>query len=145
MIRVARPEDDAAISELWLLASLQAHDFIDAGCWWRQQAALRARYLPVAEIWVYERDQELQGFMALVDDYLAALFVRPDSQQQGIGSALLDTAKSLRSQLTVQVYCENDIAMNFYLKQGFSVVQESVDASSHQPLLYLAYSATAPL
>ena len=141
MIRAAQPDDHEAITELWLLASLQAHDFIAAGCWWRQQAALRARYLPVADIWVYERSQEVHGFVALVDDYLAALFVRPDCQQQGIGTALLDIAKRQRGQLAVQVYCENDIAMNFYLKQGFTVLKEGTEAVSGQPELYLRYGA----
>ena len=139
MIRAAKPEDDEAITDLWLLASLQAHDFIAAACWWRQQASLRARYLPAADIWVFVHAQEIQGFVALVDDYLAALFVRPDCQQQGIGTALLDLAKRQRSQLAVQVYCENDIAMNFYLKQGFTVIKEAVDAASSQPELYLRY------
>lgn len=142
MIRAAKPEDDEAITDLWLLASLQAHDFIPAACWWQQQESLRARYLPTSEVWVCERAQEIQGFVALVDNYLAALFVRPDCQQQGIGCALLEVAKRQRSQLAVQVYCENDIAMNFYLKQGFTVIKEAVDAVSGQPELYLHYGVT---
>ena len=140
-IRAAKLSDDDAIEHVWLLASLQAHDFIAAACWWQQQAALWARYLPDADIWVCERGQEVQGFVALVDDYLAALFVRPDCQQQGIGKALLDAAKSQRAQLLLRVYCENDIAMNFYLKQGFSVIKEALEGSSGQPELYLRFGA----
>lgn len=141
MIRAAQPCDDEAIQKVWLLASLQAHDFIPAAFWWQQQEALRARYLPGAEIWVYEREQEVQGFVALAGDYLAALFVRPDCQQQGIGTALLNLAKRQRPQLSVKVYCENDIAMNFYLQQKFTVVKECTDAASGQPELYLNYGA----
>ena len=145
MIRAAKPCDDDAIQDVWLLASLQAHDFIPAACWWQQQAALRARYLPAAEIWVCEREREIQGFVALVEDYLVALFVRPDCQQQGIGKALLDVAKGQRSQLSLKVYCENDIAVNFYLKQGFTVLQEAVDTVSGEPELHLRFSATAEI
>ncbi|MBU3824869.1 MAG: GNAT family N-acetyltransferase [Candidatus Oceanisphaera merdipullorum] len=141
MIRAAKPCDHQAIEEVWLLASLQAHDFISAAFWWQQQAALRARYLPSAEIWVCEREQAVQGFVALVDDYLVALFVRPDCQQQGIGRALLDFAKHLRGQLSVRMYCENDIAINFYLKQDFLVMEEGTDIASGQPELYLRFSA----
>lgn len=143
MIRAAKPCDDEAIQEVWLLASLQAHDFIPAACWWQQQEALRTRYLSCAEIWVYEREQEqeIQGFVALLDDYLVALFVRPDCQQQGIGKALLNWAKRQRAQLSAKVYCENDIAMNFYLQQNFTVVKECTDATSGQPELYLNYES----
>ena len=93
MLRASRPEDMEEIVEIWLLASLQAHDFVDASCWWQAQEELRTRYLDHARIWVFEERGELLGFMALVDDYLAALFVRPDRQGRGVGHALLQEAK----------------------------------------------------
>ena len=74
MLRPSRPEDMEEIIEIWLLASLQAHDFVDASCWWQAQEDLRTRYLDRAAIWVFEERGELLGFMALVDDFLAALF-----------------------------------------------------------------------
>ncbi|MFD1008953.1 N-acetyltransferase [Oceanisphaera ostreae] len=143
MIRHAMPNDADAILNVWLLASLQAHDFIPAAFWWQQQEAMRARYLPLAEIWVYERQNEVQGFVALVDNYLAALFVRPDCQQSGIGRALLDRAKQQRNQLSLKVFCENDIAVNFYRTQGFSVIAEGTDAATSQPELYMEYKSSA--
>ncbi|ART78907.1 GNAT family N-acetyltransferase [Oceanisphaera avium] len=139
MIRAARPTDEQAIHDIWLLASLQAHDFIPAAFWWQQQEALRARYLPEAEIWLWDQAGDIQGFVALLDDYVAALFVRPDCQQQGIGRQLLNNVKNKRRQLLMRVYCENDIAMNFYLSQGFTVVKEEIDTASGQPILFLRY------
>ena len=141
MIRQATPDDADTILDVWLLASLQAHDFIPAAFWWQQQEAMRARYLPAAQIWVCERQGEVQGFVALVNDYVAALFVRPDCQQNGIGRALLDTAKQQRHTLTLRVYCENDIAVNFYCNQGFSIIAEGTDAATSQPELYMEYRA----
>lgn len=144
MIRAATSFDDDAIQDIWLLASLQAHDFIPAACWWQQQQALRARCLPAADIWVYEHGQQVQGFVALMDDDIAALFVRPDYQQQGIGSALLDRVKQQRPQLLMRMYCENDIAMNFYLKQGFNIIDEEADSASGQPMVLLRYTPAVP-
>ncbi|WP_417615699.1 N-acetyltransferase [Oceanisphaera sp.] len=141
MIRQATACDADAILNVWLLASLQAHDFIPAAFWWQQQEAMRARYLPAAQIWVCERQGEVQGFVALVEDYIAALFVRPDCQQSGIGRALLDTAKQQRNKLTLKVYCKNDIAVNFYCDQGFSIIAEGTDAATSQPELYMEYRA----
>ncbi len=93
MLRPSRPEDMEEIVEIWLLASLQAHDFVDASCWWQAQEDLRTRYLDRAAIWVFEERGDLLGFMALVDNFLAALFVRPDRQGRGVGHALLQEAK----------------------------------------------------
>lgn len=141
MIRAAQPDDADAILDVWLLASLQAHDFIPAAFWWQQQAALRARYLPSAAIWVCERAGEVQGFVALNKSHLVALFVRPDCQQQGIGTELLNLAKQERQHLLMRVYCENDIAVKFYLEQGFIVIHEGIDAATAQPELHLQYAA----
>lgn len=141
MIRQATPEDADAILEVWLLASLQAHDFIPAAFWWQQQEAMRARYLPAAQIWVCEREGQVQGFVALVEDHLAALFVRPESQQDGIGRALLELAKRERQRLHLKVFCENDIAVHFYRQQGFVIVAEGVDEATGQPELYMDYQA----
>ena len=141
MIRQARPEDTDAILDVWLLASLQAHDFVPAAYWWQQQEQMRARYLPLAEVWVYEREGNIQGFVALADNYLAALFVRPDCQQRGIGRALMATAKRRRRQLLLKVYCENDIAVNFYRQHGFAVTDESTDPGTGQPQLCMGFNS----
>ncbi len=54
MLRASRSDDMDEIVEIWLLASLQAHDFVDASCWWQAQEDLRTRYLDHARIWVFE-------------------------------------------------------------------------------------------
>jgi putative acetyltransferase len=141
MIRQARPDDTDAILEVWLLASLQAHDFVPAAFWWQQQEQMRARYLPAAEIWVCEREGEIQGFVALVEDYLAALFVRPDCQQQGIGKALLAVAKRQRRRLSLRVFSENDIAVHFYRQHGFAITDEGTDPATGQSELCMGYQA----
>ena len=61
MLRQSRPEDMEEIVEIWLLASLQAHDFVDASCWWQAQEELRTRYLDHARIWVFEERGDLLG------------------------------------------------------------------------------------
>ncbi|MGB6190424.1 MAG: GNAT family N-acetyltransferase [Aeromonas molluscorum] len=127
MLRASRAQDMDAILDIWLLASLQSHDFVDASVWWQAQELLRSRYLTRAEVWVYEDDGELQGFIALVDDYLAALFVRPDSQGRGIGHALLQNAKTQVTSLHARVFTENDPAVRFYRQHGFVIDGEEPD------------------
>ncbi|GAA3533908.1 GNAT family N-acetyltransferase [Zobellella aerophila] len=141
MIRQATAKDMEDILEVWLLGSLQAHDFVPAAFWWQQLERMRVRYLPGAELWVCEREGEVQGFIALVDDYLAALFVRPDCQQNGIGKALLAMAKHLRRRLELKVFTENDVAVHFYQQHGFAITDEDIDPNTGQPEYRMGYRA----
>ncbi|MGL4715795.1 MAG: GNAT family N-acetyltransferase [Aeromonas sp.] len=127
MLRRSRPKDMEDIVEIWLLASLQAHDFVDASCWWRAQEELRTRYLEHASIWVFEEGGVLHGFVALVDDYLAALYVRPGQQRHGIGHALLQRAKEQGRSLHARVFVENEEAVRFYRRHGFVIEAEVAD------------------
>lgn len=140
MLRMSRPEDMEEIVEIWLLASLQAHDFVDASCWWQAQEDLRTRYLDHAHIWVFEERGDLLGFTALVGDFLAALFVRPDRQGRGVGHALLQAVKAQGKALHTRVFVENEPAVRFYRRHGFLIGGEVAD-----PLTgHLQYKMSCP-
>ena len=128
MIRISTPQDTDAVLDIWLSASIQAHDFIDASFWLSQVDAMRTLYLPASEVYVFERDGGVVGFHALHGDNLAALFVAPALQGQGIGRQLLAHAKNQRAVLNLSVYQENQASCRFYLAQGFVVVSEQTDA-----------------
>jgi len=64
-------------------------------------------YLPNSEVFVAEIENEAVGFIALVNDYLAALFVAEKQQGKGLGRALLEFAKASRTQLLLRVYQKN--------------------------------------
>jgi GNAT superfamily N-acetyltransferase len=76
------------------------------------------------EIWLDEDDGSLTGFAGLKDDVLTHLYVDPERQGRGIGSALLDHAKSLRpDRLELWVFQKNDGARRFYERHGFRLVR----------------------
>ncbi|MDO2947054.1 GNAT family N-acetyltransferase [Aeromonas simiae] len=144
MIRLGVEKDMDAVLEIWLLASLQSHDFVNASSWWQVQEDLRVRYLEQSTIWVCEERGELLGFMALADDYLAALFVRPDRQGRGVGHALLTKAKGLLSELRAKVYVENDEAVRFYRHHGFVIEGEELDPMTGHSLYLIRYAGQTP-
>ncbi len=141
MIRQHQPADLDAIIDIWLRASMKAHDFAPPEFWQKHSADMRSKYIPGSETWVYEHDGRVVGFFSLVDENLAALFVEPEMQGTGFGPKLLQKAKSLRGKLELCVYTLNTRAMSFYLKQGFKEegrrtdthtgVQESIMAWNH--------------
>lgn len=132
MIRPFREEDGEAVVDIWLRASLRAHTFVDPAYWQSRVKDMREVYLPLSEMAVDEEDGQVTGFMALVEDYLAALFVAPEQQGKGIGSRLLRLAKKMRPELTLSVYAENVPALVFYRKHGFGVVAERVEKATGQ-------------
>lgn len=128
MIRPIRSEDMDKVLDIWLQASIQAHNFIDAAFWREQLGAMRNRYLPAATSYVFEIDGAVCGFYSLHGDALAALFVAPGKQGAGLGSLLLADAQARRAMLELTVYSANHAARRFYERHGFVVLGEQQDA-----------------
>jgi putative acetyltransferase len=127
MIREFQAQDIDAVLAIWLQASCEAHDFIEPAFWQSKVDDMRNIYLPASEVYVYEHEEDVVGFVALYQQQIAALFVTPGLQGQGIGRQLLDCAKQKRQQLTLSVYKDNQSAYQFYLAQGFEQVSEQAE------------------
>lgn len=133
MIRPFEENDMEAVLDIWLAASIQAHSFVDPAVWRAQVDNMRTLYLPASQVYVAEDDSKTTGFYALHDNNLAAIFVRPACQGQGIGKALIAHAKQQRTELTLSVYKENHASVQFYLAQGFTPIAEAVDQHTGHP------------
>ena len=81
----------------------------------------------MSETYVASVGKNVYGFISLIDDYLAALFVLPEIQNSGIGSSLLDYAKKNRDILRLKVYAKNSKSIGFYKAYGFTIESEAVD------------------
>jgi putative acetyltransferase len=127
MIRKYTIGDVDAVLDIWLSASIKAHDFVKPSFWESQIKNMRDIYLPAADTYVYVKNSTIVGFYSLHESTLAALFVQPELQGQGIGKRLLTHAKSQRTGLTLSVYKENEASCRFYLAQGFNVMSEQKD------------------
>ncbi|EGQ9967362.1 N-acetyltransferase [Vibrio cholerae] len=133
MIRKYKESDLDSVLEIWLDASVKAHDFVDPEFWKSQVDNMRNLYIPASETYVYEIGSKIEGFYSLHENNLAAIFVQPELQGQGIGKQLLRHAKSQRKMLTLSVYKENQSSYGFYLSQGFKLVNEQIDEhTGHQ-------------
>lgn len=127
MIRTFEPRDMDRLLEIWLSASIKAHNFIDASFWQANIESMRDVYIPASETFVIEDSSGVLGFYSLLDNQLAALFVDPAHQGIGFGKQLLDHAKCLRNELSLAVYKENTPSVGFYTSQGFKRVKEQID------------------
>ncbi|MGS2643654.1 GNAT family N-acetyltransferase [Streptosporangium sp. LJ11] len=75
------------------------------------------------ETWVAERHGQVAGFAALDDRWLEHLYVAPEAQGHGIGSALLAQTRKVRpGPLDLHVFQQNTGARRFYERHGFALV-----------------------
>jgi ribosomal protein S18 acetylase RimI-like enzyme len=82
------------------------------------------------EVWLAEENGRPLGFLAIRrsrrDDreVLESLYVEPEAQNRGVGTALLDKAKDLRPDgLYLWVFQRNEGARRFYERHGFRLVK----------------------
>ncbi|KAB0663340.1 N-acetyltransferase [Aeromonas veronii] len=136
MIRPLSATDLDAAVELWYQASLQAHAFIPAAFWHEQRAAMRDIYLPASKSWGYEEEGQLLGFICWCQGAVAALFISPAHQSNGLGRQLLDHLKAQYDRLDLTVYAENKQARRFYCRNGFKEGgQTTCEHSGHPELV----------
>ena len=85
---------------------------------------IRTEMAPSHEIWAADMRDEIVGFAALKDDLLGHLYVRPEWQSHGVGSALLKTVKRERpGGFQFWVFQKNVRARRFYERHGCTLVE----------------------
>ncbi len=131
MIRKFKKDEIDQISNLWLETNISAHNFINEN-YWKAQFDNVKEMLPQAELFIYEEDEELQGFVGVIDNYIAGIFVSKNIQSKGIGKSLLDHVKTLRNELSLSVYKKNERAVKFYIREGFVIKEQKVDENTSE-------------
>ena len=118
MIREFQRDDINKVADIWLDTNIKAHNFIPAEYWKSNFKSVKEALL-LAEVYVYEYDTEIQGFIGLNDEYVEGIFVSGEMQSQGIGKILLNYAKDKRNKLLLNAYQKNARAISFYKREGF--------------------------
>lgn len=103
MIREFQKSDIAKIANIWLDTNLKAHDFIHSQYWLSNFQTVKEMLLQ-AEIYIFEKENEVQGFIGLSENYIAGIFVQSQFQTKGIGKQLMDFVKDRKKELSLRVY-----------------------------------------
>lgn len=74
----------------------------------------------------------LVGIIAYREGWIDQLYVLPDTQGRGIGSALLDLARRSHDDLSLWTFQRNSGARSFYERKGFRVVKETDGADNEE-------------
>lgn len=126
MIRKLNTEDINAVMNIWLKENKQAHHFIEESYWENHFYSVK-EMISETEVYVYEQNSKICGFIGLMDDYIAGIFVSKVFQSKGIGKQLLDFVKTKYSTLSLHVYQQNTCAIQFYLREDFSFLKAQTD------------------
>ena len=132
MIRKLQKTDINQVSHIWLNTNLKAHFFIPEQYWISNYEFVK-ELLPQAEVYVYETDKGIQGFLGLNGEYIEGIFVSEEAQSRGIGKCLLDCAKDRKPALRLNAYQKNVRAIRFYQREGFQILRRGLDAATGEP------------
>ena len=117
MIRKMQNIDIDRVADIWLKTNLKAHDFIPEQYWTSNYELVKEMILQ-AEVYVYEDDKMIQGFVGLSNEYIEGIFVSDEMQSCGIGKLLLDYIKNKKIRLRLNVYQKNARASLFTKEKG---------------------------
>lgn len=132
-LRLATPDDTEAVAPLFR-RSFASIGFLPTLHTPEEDLAFFGGVIARQEVWVAEDDSDgvLLGFAGLDGDLLGFLYVDPDSQGHGVGSALLAQVRARRpGGFRFWVFQRNERARRFYERNGCRVV-ELTDGSGNE-------------
>lgn len=104
--------------------------------------------LPNQRVWLAEDSDRIVGIAALKGQVLEQLYVLPDAQRQGIGSALLQHAiEHAGETLELWTFQRNTTARTFYEQRGFVTVEftDGDGNEEHEPDVRYALTMKKPI
>ena len=122
--RRAEPRDAKAVAEVFLAAHAEMTYLPELHTAEETRGWIGDVVLHNLEVWVAEDGDRVVGFAALGEDLLEHLYVHPEAQGRGVGTALLALSKERRpGGLQLWVFQRNTGARRFYERHGFIVAQ----------------------
>ena len=138
MIRELQKDDINKVADIWLDTNIKAHHFIPAQ-YWKSNFESVKEALSHAEVYVYEYDTEIQGFIGLNGEYVEGIFVSGEMQSKGVGKILLNYAKNKKHKLLLNVYQKNTGAISFYQREGFEIQHSGLDEATGEKEYVMAW------
>ncbi len=130
------PADAGAVADVYLASFTSTYDFPLAHTDEQVRDWLAHVVVPQQETWVAEDDGRVVAMMVLDGEGIDQLYVEPAWHRRGIGSQLVELAKSRRpGGLKLYTFQVNDRARRFYEHRGFVVAAlgDGSDNEERQP------------
>ena len=123
MIRAFQSADADEVMRIWLSGNQDAHTFIPKAYWCSHFTEVQQALLQ-AQVFVYETDGVIQGFVGMMQGYIAGIFVDKNYRSCGIGKQLLTYVKQKYDTLSLKVYRKIQKQLHFIIERDFSSAQK---------------------
>ena len=149
-LRPAESSDLGQVADLFLASRTGAAGAMPpiTSPWDVVRGHIEAWDLSVREVWLAEDALGLAGFAIVTGAWLEALYMAPDRQGTGVGTALLELAMALRpSGFGLWVFASNSPARGFYRRHGL-IELEHTDGSANmerEPDIRMAWPGLDPM
>lgn len=133
-IKIKKLENESELNKImniWLENNIISHKFIDESYWKNNFNNVKI-LIPKADVYILYKNNNILGFSGVMDNYIAGIFIDKEYQNNGLGSLLINKLTLNYNSLTLDVYKENTNAYNFYIKNGFRVIDEKIDIINNQ-------------
>lgn len=132
MIRRARPEDVEAVVRISRESRAEAMPWLPVVHTAEEDAGYLGRAL-AGDAYVLELEGEVAGYAILEEGELHDLYVAPEAQGKGVGSALFHRAQEERpAGFHLWVFQRNERARRFYEARGCRLVRETDGAGNEE-------------
>lgn len=135
VLRPAHPQDAFDIGEIFLAAHKQSLSYLRQLHTGEQTRTwIRETMLPTTTVWVAEISGRVVGFCSLGGQKLEHLYVHPEDQGLGVGTALLEQARALSiERLELYTFVRNQGARRFYERHGFRAIAFGQSNEENEP------------
>ena len=145
IIRPATRDDVPRIVRIFLDARAEATPWLPVLHTEEEDAAFFGGHVDAGKARVAEQQGRVFGFVVVDDGLLGHLYVAPDAQRQGVGTALLeDTMRALPSGFTLWTHQGNERARSFYEKHGLRAIQFTDGSTNEERMPDVQYEWRSP-
>ena len=139
MIRISTNNDIDRIMQIWLDTNISVHKYIPQE-YWTSNAKYVKEAIQEAEVYVYEDNKEIKGFIGINKGHIEGIFVEEKYRNQGIGKELIAYCKNKYNKLTLEVYKKNTKAIKFYEREQFKPIKEDIEAANNEVEILMEWS-----
>lgn len=131
MIRKKDSKDIKKIMDIWIVSNLDAHNFISKDYFYNNFDFVKDA-IENATVYVYEQESKVIGFVSINQEFIEGIFVDRNYRSKGIGKKLIDYCKKNYNTLSLNVYCKNKKAIEFYKREGFEICEKKLEKDNKE-------------
>lgn len=131
MIRKKDSKDIKKIMDIWIASNLDAHNFISKDYFYNDFDFVKDA-IENATVYVYEQESKVIGFVGINQEFIEGIFVDRNYRSKGIGKKLIDYCKKNYNTLSLNVYCKNKKAIEFYKREGFEICEKKLEKDNKE-------------